>query len=76
MEFCRTTLIPPRVQGIDRVMVIGIGLPDAAELERMSKVRLKGELERDDLSAIAELALGMVGADAGRAVKDPRRAVR
>jgi len=56
--------------------IVTIGLPEAAELERMFRVRLKGELEHEDLSSIVELAMGMVGADVERAVKDARRAAR
>lgn len=56
--------------------VVNIGLPDSAELERMFRVRLRGDLQHEDLTAIVELAIGMVGADVERVVKDARRAAR
>ncbi|WP_404549468.1 AAA family ATPase [Bradyrhizobium diazoefficiens] len=56
--------------------IVNIGLPDSAELERMFRVRLRGDLQQEDLTAIVELAIGMVGADVERVVKDARRAAR
>ncbi|MBR1281300.1 AAA family ATPase [Bradyrhizobium sp. AUGA SZCCT0177] len=56
--------------------IIRIGLPDVAELERMFRVRLQNDLRGDDLMPLAELAIGMVGADVERIVKDARRATR
>lgn len=56
--------------------IVNIGLPDSAELERMFRVRLRDDLQQEDLTAIVELATGMVGADVERVVKDARRAAR
>ncbi|WP_271599411.1 AAA family ATPase [Bradyrhizobium sp. CCBAU 45384] len=56
--------------------IVNIGLPDSAELERMFRVRLRGDLQQEDLTAIVELATGMVGADVERVVKDARRTAR
>jgi cell division protease FtsH len=56
--------------------VVRIGLPSIAELAKMFRVRLQGDLPGDDLSAIAELAVGMTGADIERVVKDARRTAR
>jgi cell division protease FtsH len=42
----------------------------------MFRVRLNGDLAKDDLAGVAELALGMVGADVERVVKDAYRAAR
>jgi cell division protease FtsH len=56
--------------------IVKIGLPDLAELERMFRVRLRSDLDQEDLSSIVELAVGMVGADVERIVKDARRTAR
>jgi cell division protease FtsH len=56
--------------------MVSIGLPDLAELERMFRVRLRDDLEHEDLSSIVELAMGMVGAEVERVVKDARRTAR
>jgi cell division protease FtsH len=56
--------------------VVRIGLPDPAELEKIYRVRLKGDLTGADMSAVVASAAGMTGADAERAVKDARRAAR
>lgn len=56
--------------------VVRIGLPDPAELEKIFRVRLKGDLTGADISAVVASAAGMTGADAERAVKDARRAAR
>ncbi|WP_354115533.1 AAA family ATPase [Bradyrhizobium sp. LA7.1] len=56
--------------------IVNIGLPNLAELERMFRVRLRDDLQREDLSSIVELAIGMVGADVERVVKDARRIAR
>ena len=55
---------------------IRIGFPDVVELEQMFRVRLQDDLRDDDLVPLAELAIGMVGADVERVVKDARREVR
>lgn len=56
--------------------IVRIGYPDVAELERMFRVRLQNDLRDDDLTPLAELAIGMVGADVERIVKDARRVAR
>ncbi|MDF0498258.1 AAA family ATPase [Bradyrhizobium yuanmingense] len=56
--------------------IVKIGLPDIIELERMFRVRLRDDLVHEDLSAIVQLAIGMVGADVERIVKDARRFAR
>jgi ATP-dependent Zn protease len=56
--------------------IVKIGLPDIIELEQMFRVRLRDDLAHEDLSAIVELAVGMVGADVERVVKDARRFAR
>jgi cell division protease FtsH len=57
-----------RAGRLDRV--VNIGLPDTVELARMFRVRLNGDLAKEDLTGVAELSLGMVGADVERVVKD------
>jgi DNA polymerase III delta prime subunit len=56
--------------------VVRIGLPDPGELEKIFRVRLKGDLVGADISTIVMTAAGMTGADAERAVKDARRVAR
>lgn len=56
--------------------VIQIGLPTAADLEKMFRVRLGGSLADEPLDEISMLALGSTGADVERFVKDARRAAR
>lgn len=56
--------------------VIHIGLPKAHDLERMFRVRLRGDLAGDDISDVGLLALGSTGADVERIVKDARRTAR
>lgn len=56
--------------------VVRIGLPDPAELEKIFRVRLKGDFVGADISAVVASAAGMTGADAERAVKDARRMAR
>lgn len=56
--------------------VVRIGPPDPDELEKIFRVRLKGDLVAADISAVVASAAGMTGADAERAVKDARRQAR
>jgi cell division protease FtsH len=56
--------------------IIRIGLPDPPAIEKMLRVRLRGELAADGLDEIALLALGSTGADIERIVKDARRIAR
>lgn len=56
--------------------LVSIGRPDTRELERMLRVRLRNDLQEEDLWSIAEAMVGMVGADVERVVKDARRLAR
>jgi SpoVK/Ycf46/Vps4 family AAA+-type ATPase len=56
--------------------VVRIGLPDPAELKKIFRVRLKGDLVGVDISVVVASAAGMTGADVERAVKDARRVAR
>jgi AAA+ superfamily predicted ATPase len=56
--------------------IVNIGRPDTKELERMLRVRLRNDLREEDLGAIGEALVGMVGADVERVVKDARRLAR
>jgi ATP-dependent Zn protease len=56
--------------------VIDIGLPKPADLEKMLRVRLRGDLADEPMDEIAMLALGSTGADIERTVKDARRFAR
>ncbi|MDN4985567.1 ATP-binding protein [Bradyrhizobium sp. WYCCWR 13022] len=56
--------------------VIHIGLPDHEELERMMRVRLRGDLADADLHDLAVAAAGCTGADIERLVADARRIAR
>lgn len=69
---CDSALL--RAGRLDRV--VHIALPDVSELEKMFRVRLGSDLPHEDLAPIAELAVGMTGADVERAVKDARRLAR
>jgi cell division protease FtsH len=55
--------------------IIRVGLPDLDELERMFRVRLKGELA-GPLDDVCVLALGSTGADVERIVEDAKRFAR
>jgi cell division protease FtsH len=56
--------------------IIRIGLPNADELERMFRVRLRGELAAESLHDLCLIALGSTGADVERIVKDALRLAR
>ncbi|MBP0115395.1 MULTISPECIES: AAA family ATPase [Bradyrhizobium] len=56
--------------------VVRISPPDQDELEKIFRVRLKGDLVGADISTVVMSAAGMTGADAERAVKDARRMAR
>jgi AAA+ superfamily predicted ATPase len=56
--------------------VVRIGLPDPIELQKMLRVRLGDQLKVENLAGIAELAVGMTGADIERVVKDAKRSAR
>ncbi|WP_398466510.1 AAA family ATPase [Tardiphaga sp.] len=56
--------------------IIGIGLPDPSEIEKMMRVRLRTDLKDESLEEVALLASGSTGADIERIVKDARRLAR
>lgn len=56
--------------------IVKVGLPNIDELEQMFRVRLGSALCTEDIRPIAELAIGMTGADVERIVKDAKRAAR
>jgi cell division protease FtsH len=56
--------------------IIKIGLPDPADIEKMMRVRLRGDLAGESLSEISLLAIGVSGADVERIIKDARRIAR
>jgi len=56
--------------------IIRISLPTERELERMFRVRLRGLLEKTDLSEICMLALGSTGAEVERITNDALRSAR
>jgi cell division protease FtsH len=56
--------------------IVQIGLPDPIELQKMLRVRLGHQLKDENLARIAELAVGMTGADIERVVKDAKRSAR
>ncbi|WP_249803793.1 MULTISPECIES: AAA family ATPase [unclassified Bradyrhizobium] len=56
--------------------VVRIGPPEPGELEKIFRVRLKGDLVAVDISAVVASAAGMTGADAERVVKEARRVAR
>jgi cell division protease FtsH len=56
--------------------VIRIELPDNTALEKIMRVRLKGDLAGEDLSDLALMATGMTGADVESRVNDARRFAR
>lgn len=56
--------------------LVEIGFPDISDLEKMFRVRLGADLPNANLRDIAELTVGMTGADVERIVKDARRAAR
>jgi cell division protease FtsH len=56
--------------------VIRISHPDHAALEKMMRVRLRGDLAGADLRDLALVATGCTGADVERAVHDARRSAR
>lgn len=56
--------------------VINIGLPTPVDIEKMLRVRLRGELIDQPIDDVALLAAGATGADVERIVKDARRFAR
>ncbi|MGM4903323.1 ATP-binding protein [Tardiphaga sp. 866_E4_N2_1] len=56
--------------------IVDIGLPGQDDREKMLRVRLGRDLPDIDLEPLAELAIGMTGADIERVVNDARRFAR
>lgn len=56
--------------------IIGIGLPEPSDIEKMMRVRLRDELKDSSIEEIALFASGSTGADIERIVKDARRNAR
>lgn len=56
--------------------IINIGLPKLADIIKMMRVRLRGDLAQESLEEVALLAMGSTGADIEKFVKDGRRVAR
>jgi cell division protease FtsH len=56
--------------------VIDVKLPGPADIEKMMRVRLRGDLQDESIEEISLLAMGSSGADVERIVKDARRQAR
>ena len=56
--------------------VIKVGLPGPAALEKIMRLRLRGDLADADLTDLALMAAGHTGADIERVVNDARRLAR
>ena len=56
--------------------ILRIEPPDAAARAGILRAHLRGALGGDDLTAVAEMAIGMTGADLAEAAKRARRAAR
>jgi cell division protease FtsH len=56
--------------------IIKVRLPEPRDIEKMLRVRLRGELADESLEEISLLAIGSSGADVERIVKDARRFAR
>lgn len=56
--------------------IIKVRLPEPGDIEKMMRVRLRGELADQSLEEISLLAIGSSGADVERFVKDARRFAR
>jgi cell division protease FtsH len=56
--------------------IIKVGLPEPADIERMLRVRLRGDLADESLEDLSLLAIGSSGADVERIVKDAKRFAR
>jgi cell division protease FtsH len=56
--------------------IIKVGLPEPADIEKMLRVRLRGELADESLKELSLLAIGSSGADVERIVKDAKRFAR
>jgi cell division protease FtsH len=56
--------------------IIRIGLPTPETIEKMMRVRLRGDLRDESIEELSLLATGSTGADIERIVKDARRFAR
>jgi cell division protease FtsH len=56
--------------------IIRVRLPSPADIEKMMRVRLRGDLQDESIEEISLLAIGSTGADVERIVKDARRYAR
>jgi cell division protease FtsH len=56
--------------------IINVCLPGAPDIEKMMRVRLRGDLKDEPLEEISLLAIGSSGADVERIIKDARRQAR
>jgi cell division protease FtsH len=56
--------------------IIKIGLPEPVDIEKMMRVRLRGDLADESLEELSLLAIGSSGADVERIIKDGRRFAR
>lgn len=56
--------------------IIKVGLPAPADIEKMMRVRLRGDLSDESLEELSLLAIGSSGADVERVIKDARRMAR
>jgi cell division protease FtsH len=56
--------------------IIEVRLPAPGDIEKMMRVRLRGDLDDEPLLELSLLAIGSSGADVERIVKDARRAAR
>jgi ATP-dependent Zn protease len=56
--------------------IIKVRLPGPADIEKMMRVRLRGDLADESLEELSLLAIGSSGADVERIVKDARRFAR
>jgi ATP-dependent Zn protease len=56
--------------------IIEVRLPNPPDIEKMMRVRLRGDLRNESIEEISLLAMGSSGADVERIVKDARRFAR
>ena len=56
--------------------IISVRLPGPPDIEKMMRVRLRGDLKDEALEEMSLLAIGSTGADVERIIKDARRQAR
>lgn len=56
--------------------IINVHLPAPHDIEKMMRVRLRGDLVNEPIEEVALLAIGSTGADVERIIKDARRFAR